>query len=96
MGLTQTDAAHGQLMRRTASCGLIHSKRCTRALLAQVPPPVQDLSGCPCPTHSWPHLQAGTSHNLGDNFARAFGTRYLDESGQLQVGWPCSCWPRLR
>lgn len=29
-------------------------------------------------------LQAGTSHNLGDNFARAFGTRYLDEAGQLQ------------
>jgi prolyl-tRNA synthetase len=28
--------------------------------------------------------QAGTSHNLGDNFARAFGTRYLDEAGQLQ------------
>lgn len=29
-------------------------------------------------------LQAGTSHNLGDNFARAFNTRYLDESGELQ------------
>lgn len=29
-------------------------------------------------------LQAGTSHNLGDNFAKAFNTRYLDESGELQ------------
>ncbi|GAB4818966.1 hypothetical protein N2152v2_006012 [Parachlorella kessleri] len=29
-------------------------------------------------------LQAGTSHNLGDNFAKAFGTRYLDENGELQ------------
>lgn len=29
-------------------------------------------------------LQAGTSHNLGDNFAKAFGTRYLDEAGELQ------------
>lgn len=29
-------------------------------------------------------LQAGTSHNLGDNFARAFGTRYLDEAGELR------------
>ncbi len=27
-------------------------------------------------------LQAGTSHNLGDNFARAFKTQYLDESGE--------------
>ncbi len=36
----------------------------------------------PCPPLA---LQAGTSHNLGDNFARAFGTRYLDEAGQLQV-----------
>ncbi len=25
-------------------------------------------------------LQAGTSHNLGDNFARAFDTQYLDEN----------------
>lgn len=29
-------------------------------------------------------LQAGTSHNLGDNFARAFGTQYLDENNELQ------------
>ena len=29
-------------------------------------------------------LQAGTSHNLGDNFARAFNTRYLDEDGELK------------
>jgi prolyl-tRNA synthetase len=29
-------------------------------------------------------LQAGTSHNLGDNFAKAFNTRYLDEAGALQ------------
>ena len=48
----------------------------------------------PPPTHPptppfWEHLQAGTSHNLGDNFAKAFGTRYLDEAGQLQVG-PCA------
>jgi prolyl-tRNA synthetase len=29
-------------------------------------------------------LQAGTSHNLGDNFARAFGTRYLAEDNELK------------
>jgi len=29
-------------------------------------------------------LQAGTSHNLGDNFSRAFNTRYLDENGELK------------
>jgi prolyl-tRNA synthetase len=29
-------------------------------------------------------LQAGTSHNLGDNFAKAFNTKYLDEDGQLK------------
>jgi prolyl-tRNA synthetase len=29
-------------------------------------------------------LQAGTSHNLGDNFAKAFNTRYLGEDGQLR------------
>lgn len=27
-------------------------------------------------------LQAGTSHNLGDNFARAFKTQYLNETGE--------------
>lgn len=29
-------------------------------------------------------LQAGTSHNLGDNFAKAFNTRYLAEDGELK------------
>ena len=28
--------------------------------------------------------QAGTSHNLGDNFAVAFGTQFLDEAGALR------------
>ena len=28
--------------------------------------------------------QAGTSHNLGTNFAKAFGIRYLDQGGELQ------------
>lgn len=39
-------------------------------------------------------LQAGTSHNLGDNFARAFGTQYLDENNELryvhQTSWGVS------
>src|SRR5580692_1347749 len=29
-------------------------------------------------------LQAGTSHNLGQNFAKAFEIRYLDQAGALQ------------
>lgn len=29
-------------------------------------------------------LQAGTSHNLGTNFAKAFGTQFVDEQQQLQ------------
>jgi prolyl-tRNA synthetase len=29
-------------------------------------------------------LQAGTSHNLGTNFAVAFGTQFADENQQLQ------------
>jgi prolyl-tRNA synthetase len=39
-------------------------------------------------------LQSGTSHNLGDNFARAFGTQFLDESNELhyisQTSWGLS------
>ena len=35
-------------------------------------------------------LQAGTSHNLGDNFARAFGIRYLDRENTLQYCWTTS------
>jgi len=35
-------------------------------------------------------LQAGTSHNLGDNFARAFGIRYLDRQNSLQYCWTTS------
>jgi prolyl-tRNA synthetase len=35
-------------------------------------------------------LQAGTSHNLGQNFAKAFDIRYLDRSGVLQHCWTTS------
>lgn len=39
-------------------------------------------------------MQAGTSHNLGTNFAKAFNTRFLDEGGQLvhvhQTSWGLS------
>jgi len=35
-------------------------------------------------------LQAGTSHNLGQNFAKAFEVRYQDESQQWQYCWQTS------
>src|ERR1700720_2760654 len=35
-------------------------------------------------------LQAGTSHNLGQNFAKAFQIRYLDREGALQFCWTTS------
>ncbi len=35
-------------------------------------------------------LQAGTSHNLGQNFAKAFDIQYLDESNQRQYCWTTS------
>jgi len=35
-------------------------------------------------------LQSGTSHNLGQNFAKAFEIRYLDKHGVLQHCWTTS------
>ena len=35
-------------------------------------------------------LQAGTSHFLGQNFAKAFNIQYLDQSNQLQYVWTTS------
>ncbi len=35
-------------------------------------------------------LQAGTSHNLGQNFAKAFDIRYLDHNNELQYCWTTS------
>jgi prolyl-tRNA synthetase len=35
-------------------------------------------------------LQAGTSHNLGQNFAKAFDIKYLDRSNELQYCWTSS------
>lgn len=35
-------------------------------------------------------LQSGTSHNLGQNFAKAFDIRYLDRSNQQQFCWTTS------
>jgi prolyl-tRNA synthetase len=35
-------------------------------------------------------LQSGTSHNLGQNFAKAFGIQYLDQNNELQYCWTTS------
>jgi prolyl-tRNA synthetase len=35
-------------------------------------------------------LQMGTSHNLGQNFAKVFNTQYLDNTGQQQFVWQTS------
>src|SRR6185437_7746117 len=35
-------------------------------------------------------LQMGTSHELGQNFARAFGIRFADTSGEQQLVWQTS------
>jgi prolyl-tRNA synthetase len=35
-------------------------------------------------------LQAGTSHNLGQNFSIPFNVRYQDENGQMQYCWMTS------
>ncbi|NWF68087.1 MAG: proline--tRNA ligase [Chloroflexi bacterium] len=35
-------------------------------------------------------LQCGTSHNLGQNFARAFDIQYLDENNNRQLCWTTS------
>jgi len=35
-------------------------------------------------------LQMGTSHELGQNFARAFDIRYLDDTGTQQLAWTTS------
>ncbi len=35
-------------------------------------------------------LQSGTSHNLGENFARAFDIQYLDPNNALQYCWTTS------
>src|SRR5713101_5771637 len=35
-------------------------------------------------------LQMGTSHELGQNFARVFGIEYLDEEGARQTAWTTS------
>lgn len=35
-------------------------------------------------------LQSATSHNLGQNFARAFGIQYLDQNNELQYCWTTS------
>jgi prolyl-tRNA synthetase len=35
-------------------------------------------------------LQSGTSHNLGQNFARAFNIQYLDENNEQKLCWTTS------
>lgn len=35
-------------------------------------------------------LQSGTSHNLGQNFAKAFETKFLNQNGELEYVWQTS------
>src|SRR5439155_21232766 len=35
-------------------------------------------------------LQMGTSHELGQNFARVFGIEFLDEAGERRTAWTTS------
>jgi len=35
-------------------------------------------------------LQMGTSHSLGQNFAKVFGIEFLDQEGKKQTPWPTS------
>ncbi len=47
------------------------------------------MRGVPCSACAyvmeWWWTQSGTTHYLGDNFAKAFNTQFLDEKGD-QVG----------
>lgn len=40
--------------------------------------------------HDGKALQAGTSHNLGQNFSKMFDIKYLDKDGELKYGWSTS------
>jgi prolyl-tRNA synthetase len=40
--------------------------------------------------HDGKALQAGTSHNLGQNFAKMFDIQFLDRDGILKYGWSTS------
>ncbi len=45
---------------------------------------------CEAMTGDGKALQMGTSHELGQNFARAFGIQYLDDTGAQQTAWTTS------
>ncbi len=40
--------------------------------------------------HDGKSLQSGTSHNLGQKFAKAFGIRFLDKNSELKYGYSTS------
>jgi prolyl-tRNA synthetase len=46
--------------------------------------------GCEAMMQDNKALQAGTSHNLGQNFAKAFELQFQDESGGMQHAWNTS------
>jgi prolyl-tRNA synthetase len=45
---------------------------------------------CEAMTRDGKALQMGTSHELGQNFARAFDIDYLDDGGKQQIAWTTS------
>lgn len=47
-------------------------------------PPVPYTSPSIIGARPWQPVQAGTSHDLGENFAKAFGTTFVDENNKEQ------------
>ena len=75
-------------------------RRWTRSLPSRCSPATRRPgSGSPGPIRTWTcegmmgdgkALQMGTSHELGQNFARAFGIQFSDAEGALQYVWQTS------
>lgn len=92
-----------QLPSLTCSSPLPHSFSSTPAVVSSpyrtahsaIPHPNSNSNNKPCSALLIAAcLQAGTSHNLGTNFAVAFGTQFVDEEQRLrhvhQTSWGVS------
>jgi hypothetical protein len=91
MSLSVPCTCHGlNLARRAAAwlaqsakgaCGAAAQQWTTHAAVTLVP---THCVLCVCVCCVVLLLQSGTSHNLGDNFARAFNTQFVDEQQQMR------------
>jgi prolyl-tRNA synthetase len=80
------DEVYADFMENVLAIPILRGRKTPRERFAGA----TNTLGCEAMMRDGKALQMGTSHELGQNFARVFEIQYLDDAGQQQLCWTTS------